>query len=227
LEEFGVKGSRFCMQSHIRTSASSSKIIIFDTKRGQLYVCDGVRAAFWRGIAQGESMTSIAENAAAAYGRPEEEVSADLQEFIKELSALHLLAAQRSVEQARATWLLIAALWELVIYDMKIRLFGFQQVYHTIQRKAWNNIRSLHNNEQTAAIVAAVTKATSLYWRPVKCLQRSIATTRLLRSSGIPAELVIGYRMQPFLSHAWVEVGGQVVNDSQALAQRLTVLDRV
>src|SRR5690349_4659830 len=62
-------------------------------------------------------------------------------------------------------------------------------------------------------IVWAVDEACVWYVRRALCLQRSAVATRLLRRSGIRAELVIGYRPLPFESHAWVEVDGRVVND--------------
>jgi transglutaminase superfamily protein len=42
----------------------------------------------------------------------------------------------------------------------------------------------------------------------VLCLQRSAATTLLLRRHGWDAEMVIGAKLLPFQSHAWVEVNG-------------------
>ena len=70
----------------------------------------------------------------------------------------------------------------------------------------------------------AVATAACLYWKPVMCLQRSVCTARLLRARGVAARLVIGYRPDPFLSHAWVEVHDRVVNDSPIYRQRLFVL---
>jgi hypothetical protein len=66
--------------------------------------------------------------------------------------------------------------------------------------------------------------ACCLYWKPVLCLQRSVCLTRILRSHGTRARLVIGYRTCPFLSHAWVEVDGTVVNDSAVYRERLHIL---
>jgi hypothetical protein len=43
---------------------------------------------------------------------------------------------------------------------------------------------------------------------------------------GTQADVVIGYRLAPFLAHAWVEVGGRVVNDSPAFQRRLQALER-
>jgi hypothetical protein len=66
-----------------------------------------------------------------------------------------------------------------------------------------------------------------MYWKRVLCLQSSAATTRLLRITGNSAELVIGYRLEPFFGHAWVECGGSVVNDSAAYKNALIPLLRV
>ena len=78
--------------------------------------------------------------------------------------------------------------------------------------------------ERTSNVCNAVATATCLYWKPVMCLQRSVCAARLLRARGVPARLVIGYRPDPFLSHAWVEVDDRVVNDSPIYRQRLFVL---
>jgi hypothetical protein len=60
----------------------------------------------------------------------------------------------------------------------------------------------------------------------VLCLQRSAATTCLLRSHGVRALLVIGAQRIPFRAHAWVEVDGQVVNDKPYMHEIYAVLDR-
>lgn len=77
---------------------------------------------------------------------------------------------------------------------------------------------------QTSTVCNAVATAACFYWKPVMCLQRSVCAARLLRARGVPARLVIGYRPDPFLSHAWVEVDDRVVNDSPIYRQRLFVL---
>ena len=80
------------------------------------------------------------------------------------------------------------------------------------------------DSQRTSAVCNAVATAACLYWKPVMCLQRSVCAARLLRARGVPARLVIGYRPDPFLSHAWVEVDDRVVNDSPIYRQRLFVL---
>ncbi len=73
----------------------------------------------------------------------------------------------------------------------------------------------------------AVDEACVWYVKRAPCLQRSAVATRLLRRHGVPAELVIGYRPIPFESHAWVEVGGQIVNDRPQYKKFFAVLERL
>jgi len=78
-----------------------------------------------------------------------------------------------------------------------------------------------------STICEAVRSVIPLYWKPVRCLQRSVVTARLMQQRGIRAEVVIGYRAAPFFGHAWVEVGGRAVSDSPIYQTRLQVLDRI
>ena len=66
--------------------------------------------------------------------------------------------------------------------------------------------------------------ACTLYFKRVLCLQRSSATTVLLRRYGWNAELVVGVQTLPFRSHAWVEVAGTVVNDRAEIIGSYKVL---
>jgi hypothetical protein len=75
-------------------------------------------------------------------------------------------------------------------------------------------------------ICRAMDIACVLYFKVVLCLQRSVATTMLLRHYGLPAELVIGARIVPFKSHAWVELNGVVINDKSYVPQLYPELER-
>ncbi len=75
-------------------------------------------------------------------------------------------------------------------------------------------------------IVSAINTASIWYWKEVLCLQRSAATTCMLRRHGVAAQMVIGVQQVPFKAHAWVEVGGSVVNDKPYVPEIYAVLDR-
>lgn len=121
-------------------------------------------------------------------------------------------------------WLYARIFWELVRYDVLFAVRGMRAVrpVQTLRQQA-----NLRDTERPAEICEAVKAVAPFYWKPIRCLQRSIVTARLLRGRGIPAEVVIGYRTAPFFSHAWVEVAGRVVNDSRAYQMRLQVLERL
>lgn len=114
-------------------------------------------------------------------------------------------------------WLVCRAWYELVRYDVLHTLFR-AEVRSTPLRAGRRDV------SRQAAICEAVELACCFYWKPMLCLPRAVCTMRLLRSAGIDAQVVIGYRPAPFFSHAWVEVGGRVVNDSPSYQRQLRVL---
>jgi hypothetical protein len=65
-----------------------------------------------------------------------------------------------------------------------------------------------------------------LYFKRVFCLQRSSATTILLRRYGWRAEMVTGAQISPFEFHAWTEVNHLIVNDKPYLHEIYQVLER-
>ncbi len=75
-------------------------------------------------------------------------------------------------------------------------------------------------------VCRAIDIACMWYWKQARCLQRSAATTCLLRRCGTQAQMVIAVQCMPFNAHAWVEVEGRVVNDKPSVKDRYMVLDR-
>jgi Transglutaminase-like superfamily len=80
--------------------------------------------------------------------------------------------------------------------------------------------------EAVGRICAAVDTACIWYRKEVLCLQRSAATACLLKKHGVKAQLVIGAQQKSFKAHAWVEVGGRVVNDKPYMPEVYGILDR-
>jgi hypothetical protein len=84
-----------------------------------------------------------------------------------------------------------------------------------------------HRGPSCSQLCQAINLACVLYPKRVLCLQRSAATTVLLRRHGIAAEMVIGARVLPFRSHSWVEVDRVVVNDKPYMAEIYSPIERV
>jgi Transglutaminase-like superfamily len=80
--------------------------------------------------------------------------------------------------------------------------------------------------DMTERVCSAVDMACIWYWKEALCLQRSAATTCLLKRYGVAAQMVIGAQRIPFKAHAWVEVNGRVVNDRPYTREIYAVLDK-
>lgn len=79
--------------------------------------------------------------------------------------------------------------------------------------------------ERSRPVVRALRRAARFYPGPALCLHRSLALHRLLVRRGVPAVMRIGVRPgAPVDAHAWVEVGGHVVGDSERVRAEFTVL---
>ncbi len=107
----------------------------------------------------------------------------------------------------------LAAFLQLFFFDLILQLGGFRALHHTV--KNWPLTKTnTFDDTSVQAITAAMDRAIRYYPRHSLCLQRSAALTCLLRSCEVPADMVIACRRIPFKGHAWVEVDGNVVNDS-------------
>jgi len=120
--------------------------------------------------------------------------------------------------------LVLQAYLRLIQFDLYLARGNFQALYDKVRRCP---ARQVTRREYTEVeICAAVDRACIWYWKEVLCLQRSAATTCLLRGYGVPAELVIGAQQMPFRAHAWVELEGRVVNDKPYMREMYAMLDR-
>jgi len=111
----------------------------------------------------------------------------------------------------------------LIYFDFYLTRKDFAALYGKVRTSPVGASISAPN--VTENICAAVDMACIWYWKQVLCLQRSAATTCLLKRYGVPAEMLIGAQPMPFRAHAWVEVDGHVVNDKPYMREVYAVLD--
>lgn len=217
----------FQISPALRVSDNADRLVLFDTDAGHVYLCDGLKAAYWRAITRGDRPSAITKALSAEAGRTKDSIAADLQSFLEDLQLRRLVRPLHStpLSLAQRIMLIARAAWGLIAYDLQLRTLGFGSIYTSVSRSARMGNRA--RRDLTAFVVRAVSIASSVYWRPVRCLQRSVVTARLLKSFGVRAELVIGYRLAPFFAHAWVELDGEVISDSPRVRDILTILDRI
>jgi hypothetical protein len=121
------------------------------------------------------------------------------------------------------SFLVLQAYSKLVHFDFYLARGNFAALYEKVRNCPV--VTMLERPDLTDHICAAVDMACIWYWKEVLCLQRSAATACLLKRHGIPAQMMIGAQQMPFRAHAWVEVGGRVVNDKPYVREMYAVLD--
>lgn len=121
--------------------------------------------------------------------------------------------------------LLVAQAYEkLIFFDRYLSRNDFPTLYEKVRSYPVNSKPPSENAVER--ICAAMDLASIWYWRQALCLQRSAATSCLLRRHGVAAHMVIGAQQMPFKAHAWVEVEGRIVNDKPYMREMYAVLNR-
>jgi hypothetical protein len=118
----------------------------------------------------------------------------------------------------------LQAYLELIRFDLYLAHHNFSTMYDRVRN--YPVACALASPDAVERICSAMDMACIWYWKEALCLQRSAATACLLKRHGIAAQMVIGVQPLPFKAHAWVEVGGLVVNDKPYTSEMYAVLDR-
>lgn len=106
----------------------------------------------------------------------------------------------------------IKILAAFLIYDLAVRLTGFRLLHKAIRQKTTRRIAP-NLRRPVTQLIHEIDVAAVLYFKEVKCLQRSVVTAWVLRNCGWSASVIMGAQLVPLRNHAWVEVGDEVVSD--------------
>jgi hypothetical protein len=120
--------------------------------------------------------------------------------------------------------LIVEAYLSLIRFDLYLARGNFELLYQKVRE--FPTRKTPCTPDSIELICGAVDMACIWYCKEVLCLQRSAATTCLLRKYGISSHLVIGAQQMPFKAHAWVEVESRVVNDKLYVGELYATLDR-
>lgn len=109
----------------------------------------------------------------------------------------------------------------LALFDVVLRLRGLRSGLALARRLGSRIPTAPWSGDWTEAVGRRVAFAAAFYPRRALCLEQSLALYVMLRRAGAPATLRIGARPVPFAAHAWVEIGGQAVNEPQDFIAQL------
>lgn len=120
--------------------------------------------------------------------------------------------------------LFVQAVSALMFYDV-LNTFGeFKTIYSAV--RGWRVAPKHVDHNADERVCMAINYACVWYPKKVLCLQRSFATTYLLRRYGIAAQMVLGAQKVPFKAHAWVEVNGIAVNERSNVQEMYSIWDK-
>jgi hypothetical protein len=119
----------------------------------------------------------------------------------------------------------VAALFLLLTADGILKLGGFNSLHRTVRQWALA-VKKQPDSSKIVMACAAVNRACTWHPKRALCLQRAAVLVCLLRSLGVPAEMMIGVHKMPFYGHAWAEVDGIVVNDHENAQKFFQTLSR-
>lgn len=119
----------------------------------------------------------------------------------------------------------------LPLVRLGLRVFGFRRFQSLLQRLTPRPLQSAPSaaRMENARLIARMLRAAQTHG-PVHatCLPESLALWWMLRRRRLAAELCLGARKQAqgFEAHAWVELAGAVLNDTDDVHQRFAPFDR-
>ena len=110
----------------------------------------------------------------------------------------------------------------LLCMDVLSRMIGLRRTLAFLRRLAPASAGGAGNgrggnDDLIDATARRVSLAAAFYPRRALCLEQSLTLLVLLRRRGVAAELRLGVQPRPFHAHAWVEVDGRPVSESESL----------
>ena len=118
--------------------------------------------------------------------------------------------------------------WKALIGMLTFDLLNFGHNFvrmHSFVRR-WRVAARVAPPNAVDRVCEAVNHACVVYPKKVLCMQRSAVTTCLLRSCGVPADMVMGAQKLPFKAHAWTEVKGRAINERRDVQKVYGVWER-
>jgi len=235
--------TRFIVSSDVCSSSDKDGSTILSVEKGLLYSIIGVGSLVWTKLTacpEGLTLDVIVNSIRADFKDvPQQQIKRDVESLLNQLSQKGIVQANdgktRQIAGVAQTWFdtvveflarasvnillklrltAIAAFLELALFDLTLKVGGFRGLHRVVKR--WPTVKNGDvNSDAVERVCAAVDRAAIYYLKHALCLQRSAVAACLLRSHGVPAQMVIACRKFPFKGHAWVEVGGEVANDNK------------
>lgn len=216
----------YCLKQDVVLFLQDGVARLLDLNRGRFYGLDSVSTRTLM-LLLDRGLETAAGCIVSEYGVAEEQVRADLTKLMHDLQRKQLLDCQlpqshHPVPPSRLTTsLLLTLAW------ISIRALGWSRtirLWRRWQRPIDNNAASGDWETAVQVVDTAVREAAAKHiLLPIACKERALVGWHILKTTfGLPAEVVIGINLYPFMAHAWVECGSWTVTDDRSHCEIFT-----
>lgn len=233
----------------VRAVETEDGAVLLDIRQGVCLSLTPVAVSIWRMLRREHTFNQIVDSLADQFPNvARAQIYDDTQKFVSELRSKNLLFSREQPRLPRLipTPLILlkklreralqnkcpqiprAMFWKALFWLLAFDLFRFGDNFARIHAlvKSWRTGPISSQASIVDLVCQAVNDASMWYPKRVLCLQRSAVTTCLLRTCGIPAQLVIGAQKFPFKAHAWTEVDGRAINERRDVQNIYLIWER-
>src|SRR5260221_9650712 len=89
-------GSKRKISEHVRTTMTKDGAVLMNVKEGHMVTLNPIGSIIWQQLSDGRSPEQIAAHLASEFGISREQASADVNEFVEQLGAQHLIESAES-----------------------------------------------------------------------------------------------------------------------------------
>lgn len=234
----------------VRDVGNHDGTVLLDIQRGLCLSMTPLAARIWELLKLRHSIEQITDCLALEFPEtPKNQIRHDVIEFTADLQQKGILTQgdRAAAPPIRREWLLALApkptaekdvvrknsaprllVWKALLGLAAFDLFHFGSNFPRIHAlvQSWSASVPPSAPEVVDQVCRAINRACFWYPKRVLCLQRSAVTTCLLRSCGVPAQMIIGAQKCPFKAHAWTEVDGCPINERRDVRAVYLVWER-
>jgi hypothetical protein len=84
------------VSENVRTTITQDGAVLMNIKGGHMITLNPIGSIIWQQLSDGRSPEQIADRLASEFGIPREQASADVNEFLEQLEAQHLIESAES-----------------------------------------------------------------------------------------------------------------------------------
>ena len=89
-------GSKMKISEHVRTTITQDGAVLMNSKGGSMLTLNPSGSIIWQQLSDGRSPEQITSHLASEFGISREQASADVNEFLEQLEAQHLIESGES-----------------------------------------------------------------------------------------------------------------------------------